>query len=205
VALFGILNIGPGAAAARRGFDVRFDVDADWLRAEHPAPTLAESLERSGHLGTVIRSLRQGGWTWAEDDDEHALPRLEAPLDRSPRGEALLDAVSREARPHVNYALDRGFTLVRAETWMTPHGVSGDSFLLGAPDGLTLLVDGRGSGRLGPTASTAPSYQQWLRLLEPEQAMGLFATRDTVAIIDALLTHRAELLDPSIAGGLLRR
>jgi hypothetical protein len=205
MALFGILNIGPGAAAARRGFDVRFDVDGAWLREQHPAPTIGESLEKSGDLGTVIRGLRQSGWTWAEDDEEHALPRLEAPLDRSPRGETLLAAVSREARPHVNYALDRGFALDRAETWMTPHRVSGDSFLLSAEDGLTLLVDGRGSGRLGPNASSAPTYQQWLRLLEPEQAMGLFATRDTVAIIDALLAHRAELLDPAIAGGLLGR
>lgn len=203
--MFGVLNLGPAASAFRRGFDVRFEISPKWLRSEHPAETIGASLERSGELRAVVRNLQVSGWTWADTSgDPGAHARLQAPGERRPVGDALVAAAGRTGRLHVNVAADRGFRLVRGETWLAPRGLSGDSLVL--TDGpVTLFIDGPSSGRAGTCESLAPSYQQWLRHLEPTQATALFATRDPIAILDALVAHREQLADRELAASLLGR
>lgn len=202
--MFGILNLGPGASAARRGFDVVFEVSPAWLREEHPAESLGESLERSGEMTSVIRNLQRSGWAWVADDHPHAHARLAAPNELRPTGDTLVGAVGRSARLHVNVAADRGFNLVRGQTWLAPRGLNGDTLVLS--DGpIKLLIDGHSSGRAGASEWAAPTYQQWLRHLEPSRAVALFATRDPIAILDALVEHREQIADPELAQALLRR
>lgn len=202
--MFGILNLGPAASAFRRGYDVVFEVSPAWLRQEHPAPTVGESLERSGEMTSVIRNLQRSDWTWDEDEHPEAHARLRAPAAVRPAGADLAAAAGRSGRLHVNVALDRDFRLDRAQTWLAPRGLSGDTLVL-AGGTVTLLIDGPSSGRIGPNEWVAPTYQQWLRRLEPTRAVALFATRDPIAILDALIVHRDQLADSELAASLLRR
>ncbi len=203
--MFGVLNLGPAASAFRRGFDVVFEISPKWLRDHHPAESLGESLEKSGEMTSVIRNLQRSGWVWSTDDTHpEAHARLIAPAELRPSGGALTAAAGRTGRLHVNVAIDRDFHLTRAQTWLAPRGLSGDTLVLS--DGkLTLLIDGHSSGRVGASEWAAPTYQQWLRHLEPSRAVTLFATRDPIAILDALVEHREQLADPELAASLLRR